>query len=1020
MYLISSPAPDFTGRQSWVPPQTFQTPRNKQRHPSRSPSKSSHTIRFDDIVLPSSPPMRIANRQRSLSPTKVQSESNLSPWRIRVTVEAEHEDDDNAQGSPRKKLKRMATTTKVPLKDEETSVSPKKPRGRPRKSDMQAQSATPIKGSPGRTPKTKRPSTGKRPRGRPRKSVQSETVAQSIEAADLHTSDGALDITSPTPIVTVDLPSDGSPSPERVVNDNVTGDIDTVNSDDQVSPRLSTPRDTREPQSSVTRGVRIIEGASELTPIKTLSAARRLRGVSPENTLHAGHTPLPRRIYPTPTSSSLVDDDLTQSSRQGQRNPGRKLDVGPVVDDPTDHHREFDTIVESEGFSMVSLDTLPSAKQGGLGSILSSAKGPPKAFSESKRVTPLDTEKLRASNTHSDAATNTSIATSTSLRGSQHTPAVATIPSSVPARPGPRGQSHSKRKRTFPSLVRVIRAGLALQGVLRGHRSDADPPTTFSSPTERDISADLDGPRQRLEHLFGDFGAETQRELRAGLRFGEQLVRRRMEIERLQRKQNRPRQSMDANGGSLRANGSTTGRVQQEIHWQRERETVSRQIENANPRQVIVIESDAGRAQPPEREAQEPVADEEEYEEDDFGDIWQQEARKRTPPSDGQSRANKTSQGNRVFELGGGHDPEDVPAESGGWISPVFQMGLDSWGEDEDENYVSDEPVSVWDDYDIPPLGKSRLSTLQQEDIDLSGLLRPQDTPNTKKYYGNSSPQTVEGQNPRAGVNNESPAGPAHPSSTHADSSSTGNVGSSLEAGHVQCRSDEIAEDEETPDASPQQQSVVTPQVSQTPSRASWFLRITDNFTPGWWVKAGQDRVQLESPSGNYPSEPPLPDAVELSPPASLKRSHDASEAPSPDASAEPTSKKRKATPPLATSGYFTDDHYRHLRRLYQQARQSPDLFPYHPSPRRVDMLDDWLWTSDGEHGLRVAAIQFGIVDRFVQDLSEADRRVGGRGEVGWSEEDLHKRLFSVIVGEQIRKERREGVEEEEARLGTR
>jgi hypothetical protein len=110
----------------------------------------------------------------------------------------------------------------------------------------------------------------------------------------------------------------------------------------------------------------------------------------------------------------------------------------------------------------------------------------------------------------------------------------------------------------------------------------------------------------------------------------------------------------------------------------------------------------------------------------------------------------------------------------------------------------------------------------------------------------------------------------------------------------------------------------------------------------------------------------------------------------------------------LATSGYFTDAHYVALKRLYWEAKRYPERFPYHPTAHRDEMLGDSLWTSDGEHGLPIAKIQFGILDRFVSELISADIRSGGRGQIGWTEDDLHKRLFSIIVGEEIRRERRE------------
>ncbi|KAJ5692903.1 hypothetical protein N7462_002326 [Penicillium macrosclerotiorum] len=172
-YLISSPIKPFAGRQSWLSPATVkrqQTPAKRPRV-SLSPGKSAHSIRFDDILLPGSPTMKLNGRQRSLSPEKVQQEGNVSPWRIRVTLEATQ--DEENQVSPSRKRRRPSTiTTKIPLKDERSPLmekTPAKRRGRPRKSDTQAQNGSPWPGSPGNTPGQMGTTPAKRGRGRPRK-----------------------------------------------------------------------------------------------------------------------------------------------------------------------------------------------------------------------------------------------------------------------------------------------------------------------------------------------------------------------------------------------------------------------------------------------------------------------------------------------------------------------------------------------------------------------------------------------------------------------------------------------------------------------------------------------------------------------------------------------------------------------------------------------------------------------------------------------------------------------------------
>jgi hypothetical protein len=106
---------------------------------------------------------------------------------------------------------------------------------------------------------------------------------------------------------------------------------------------------------------------------------------------------------------------------------------------------------------------------------------------------------------------------------------------------------------------------------------------------------------------------------------------------------------------------------------------------------------------------------------------------------------------------------------------------------------------------------------------------------------------------------------------------------------------------------------------------------------------------------------------------------------------------------PLPIFGYFSDEHYKALRRVYRMAKRSPERFPYHEAPGRAEIIGDWIWTSDGHHGVPITEVQFAIIDRFVHDLSRADVEYGGSGQVEWTEADLHRRLISIIIGEQIR-----------------
>jgi hypothetical protein len=110
---------------------------------------------------------------------------------------------------------------------------------------------------------------------------------------------------------------------------------------------------------------------------------------------------------------------------------------------------------------------------------------------------------------------------------------------------------------------------------------------------------------------------------------------------------------------------------------------------------------------------------------------------------------------------------------------------------------------------------------------------------------------------------------------------------------------------------------------------------------------------------------------------------------------------------PLAVFGYFSDAHYIALRRIYETAKRYPERFQYFDSPGRAAIIGDWIWTSDGHHGVPITEIQFAIIDRFAQELSRADIQYGGSGQIDWTEADLHRRLISIIIGEQIREERK-------------
>jgi hypothetical protein len=239
------------------------------------------------------------------------------------------------------------------------------------------------------------------------------------------------------------------------------------------------------------------------------------------------------------------------------------------------------------------------------------------------------------------------------------------------------------------------------------------------------------------------------------------------------------------------------------------------------------------------------------------------------------------------------------------------------------------------------------------------------------------------------------------------------------------------------------ERSALTPPPEQqnntAPASASWFRRLS-SFTPGWWGSASpekdasqegveekeeaveeeeeeegeEEEIEEEGNEENWdenqlPQSQDVPVRGEVEYPSLPESPYVQS------AKTERTHKQSLHRKPLAVSGYFTNDHYIALRRLYRLAKRSPELFPYYPTEERAEIIGDWLWTADGDYGVPVTELQFAIIDKFVDELAEADIQNGGSGEIGWTEEDLHKRLFSIIVGEQIRKDRKAKIQEEAA-----
>ncbi|PKY08498.1 hypothetical protein P168DRAFT_286613 [Aspergillus campestris IBT 28561] len=588
--------------------------------------------------------------------------------------------------------------------------------------------------------------------------------------------------------------------------------------------------------------------------------------------------------------------------------------------------------------------------------------------------------------------------------------------------------------------------------------------------------------------------------------------------------------------------------------WQREREAISREIELANSSQVIVLDSDYPaptspngdvedaytswndqeqeydvektprsdavpemrqqpdfqddyeddaelRQQPDfqddyedDAESRQQLDFQDDYEEDDDGseDIWQQEAQDHSMEA-GRSSPMPDDAANDMRP-----EPESSPQRAGSTADSPAMFSRSHWAHEREK---------------LPNLGPSRVRQLREQEVDVSALLRVENTPNRSRYYyGKSSPVTstrgpssaqsrntatphwardevddyLPEQNQSDGYFVSSPhrssddeAFQIDPTTRHEQSLQYANLQGD-EDGNSSISGAAVSEGR-----SPHE----TSNVHSTPSRpierdnqaSTWFQKIS-SLTPGWLkapvrksfahpesplareVPIEEEEEEDEVSEANPPShdeiddeevddeeeiEPvdtpkPIPQTTR-SPPSrrslSHKRSSQVIEEPQPIASRETTLKPTRPTTrsppsrqslsrrrssqvieepqpvttkeisgeayerqlPLSVSGYFSNDHYNFLRRLYRLAKQHPERFPYFSAPGRPDIIGDWIWTSSGAHGVPVTERQFAVIDRFVQELAKADLQAGGTGQIGWSEAELHRRLISVIIGEQIR-----------------
>ncbi|KAF2116223.1 hypothetical protein BDV96DRAFT_573596 [Lophiotrema nucula] len=527
-------------------------PRRKSTRPTKepladsSPNKQGRRMSITEQLLDLSSPSKsmIMNTGRP---------GGASPWKIKVTVEAEPgsgSDGENMQSPTVKRVTRTKTTT-VPLKDADAS-SPVKRRGRPRKSEgvKPKRSGTPVR----RRSKSKAKATDvdstehnaaesstdvppKKKRGRPRKSIQL-AVEDDGTVADFDTEASRVDNTVADDFVSIEPEADVPEAQEPIATPAIARERRTPatvtfaepNESPSKEPHTSTPsRDdtsrkiARRKNTPAAKGKIVFEDSSDdevEAPTPTTSADERSK--SPI------HVPSKERLQQEVNFIEATADIPNHMSDDDDDDDFRDV-THFAFDEGVTRGPEDTTILDSENFSMVSVDSLPSG--GGLSSpALDIARhapafarsGPsldnsylniPSRASRATRSSPLPSPRITPPPSET-TTTSQPQASSPASRQREVTPVNYERSPSNPPAIEPGLSCHSTA--STPKLARVVKAGVELQGVLDPVRIT---PTALS-PEEALVEQ-----RDRLDDLFRGFSEGTRRELQAGLRLGEQLAR---------------------------------------------------------------------------------------------------------------------------------------------------------------------------------------------------------------------------------------------------------------------------------------------------------------------------------------------------------------------------------------------------------------------------------------------------------------------------------------------------------------
>jgi hypothetical protein len=511
----SSPDPLANSSESSNTLHSVARPYRRLTSPRKTPLRDDNA---NSQIYPSSPQRAYLTAN---SPSKAITEQTLSPWKIRVTVEAEPED---GEGLPQYSTQ----TYQVPLKTCSSPTRPNANRGRAKAGQSspvrKRRSGTPVRGagrrksvtnldivvlgddededewSPKKKSQIKKPGRKQSKSSETAKSQPPEPVQSVEEDEDMYGAGVGDTITLDNePLQTIEKDVDSCAR---------TGHDDSSQSSAAELREIDLHRVSVRPRSHSTRKPNhgsTLEGVQADAP-QIHAAQHRAKGRDFSN--------ISAMSYPTPSPTpSAPGDEASDDDDEG---------VG------------YDTVMESEGFTMIDLESIPSARR-----FLSSPRDSvdrnlnheqEKALSPSSpekdvpppaklslpmpiHVTHVADETELSSNVASSPPQAASLLQVQSQRPTLQrkvTPSPYASPERPPPPPTQTKKAASPDADTLPPR-RVVHAGRALYGALSSSQSDKA--NHYQTPTST-----------REEFLDG-FSSGTQRELRSHLRLGEELAK---------------------------------------------------------------------------------------------------------------------------------------------------------------------------------------------------------------------------------------------------------------------------------------------------------------------------------------------------------------------------------------------------------------------------------------------------------------------------------------------------------------